>query len=120
MLDRFSKIVENEFYDILKSTEFIYDAPHLLNPSRLRVKFKDGSILDIRYDEESGDYSVHWQKGDELIARFNNAPHHPMKTFPRHLHLGQTDEVVEDDITSPDLSPEDNFRRIMDWIRNRL
>lgn len=120
MLSKFVRIAEKEFSKIVSSTEFLFDAPHLIEPSRLRLYLIDDSFLDIRYDEESGDYSFHWQKANE-ITRFNNAPHHiAIKTFPRHIHLGSENNVVEDNITSPKFTPEDNFRKILKWIANKV
>lgn len=119
ILNRFRKIAETEFFDAILSSEFIYDAPHLVEPSRLRLYLHDGSFIDVRYDEDEDEYSFHWQR-DSKITRFNNAPYHQVKTFPRHIHLDSESNVVDDDVTSPTLSPEENFKRILRWIINRM
>jgi len=64
------------------------------------------------------EYSFHWQgKGYEL--RINTAPHHrDIETFPRHIHKNR--RVEEDKITGLSLSPGDNFRRVLNYIRNEL
>lgn len=40
-------------------------------------------------------YSFHWQTADgKLIARWDNAPHHPqLSTFPHHIHEGAEENV---------------------------
>ena len=66
-----------------------------------RIQYWDGAFMDFR--EEliweftsivKEDYSYHYQKGDTLIFRYDNAPHHPeILTFPHHKHTS-TGEVI--------------------------
>jgi len=72
-----------------------------------RLIFYDGSFLEIeevlclsdrRIDKVR--YSYHYQKGDRLIFRYDNAPHHPdLPTFPHHKHVGDHVEPCQE----PDL-----------------
>jgi len=57
---------------------------------RIRALIKDGSTLFVRQFVSRDDYhySFHWQRRDgALLARWDNAPHHPGPTFPHHRHL---------------------------------
>ncbi len=52
---------------------------------------KDGSVLYVSEVVGAGfrDYSYHWQKGDELVKRWDNAPHHKeLPDFPHNVHEG--------------------------------
>jgi hypothetical protein len=41
-------------------------------------------------------YSYHVRKGDQMVRRWDNAPHWPnMKTFPHHFHLGSEKSAFE-------------------------
>lgn len=72
-----------------------------------RLIFYDGSFLEIEEvlclsDRriEKVRYSYHCQKGDRLIFRYDNAPHHPeLPTFPHHKHIGDHVEPCQE----PDL-----------------
>lgn len=71
------------------------------------ILFPDGSILhfreylNLKLPTPKKTYSYHYQKEDECIFRYDNAPHHPEVTsFPHHKHL-------KDDLSSsspPELS----------------
>lgn len=57
---------------------------------KIIIYFIDGSALYAREynSEEERNYSFHWQKDNELILRWDNAPHHKnLKSFPDHIHL---------------------------------
>jgi hypothetical protein len=58
---------------------------------RLKINFKDHSILFVReyVDESERSYSFHWQdQNSDMIARWDNAPHHHhILTFPHHKHI---------------------------------
>lgn len=79
-----------------------------------RLIFYDGSFLEIEEVVFVADrkveklrYSYHYQQGDRLIFRYDNAPHHPeLPTFPHHKH---TDDRVEP-CQEPDL--QDVLREI--------
>jgi len=63
---------------------------------RFVVRLLDGSELHVfEYVDSSlhkKDYSYHWQDRErKTILRWDNAPHHPeIKTFPHHLHEGES------------------------------
>ena len=82
-----SRIVQN--FDVIDHRR--WDKGQYLN---LRIEFIDASILFVReyYDEISRNYSFHWQnKDDNLICRWDNAPHYPEHlTFPHHKHQETT------------------------------
>ena len=79
-----------------------------------RLIFYDGSFLEIEevlhlsdYRIEKVRYSYHYQKGDRLIFRYDNAPHHPeLPTFPHHKHIDDHVEPCQE----PDL--QDVLRKI--------
>lgn len=61
-----------------------------------RLRFWDGSLLELietlvvrGFVVVKIDYSYHYQdRADQLIFRYDNAPHHPeVATFPHHKHL---------------------------------
>jgi len=62
---------------------------------RARLRFYDGSYVELSEEIEVRgaevaklQYSYHYQKGDRLIFRYDNAPHHPeLPTFPHHKHI---------------------------------
>jgi len=58
---------------------------------KANATLKDGSVLYVSEVAGAGfrDYSYHWQKGDELMKRWDNAPHHKeLPDFPHHVHEG--------------------------------
>lgn len=106
----FLRIVNDEFSDIVVNVE--------LHPDRVRLSLVDDSWIDVRYPVEDK-FSFHWQRGRK-IYRIDTAPHHRnIKTYPRHIHLGSENNIVEDNVTEEG-SPEENFRRFMLWVRNIL
>jgi len=106
----FVRILEEEFSDIVENVE--------LHPDKLRITLIDRSWIEIRYPVENK-FSFHWQRG-EKIYRIDTAPHHRhIKTFPRHIHFGSEDNVIEDFITKG-TRPEDDFRAFMSWVREQL
>lgn len=71
------------------------------------ILFPDGSILhfreylNLKLPIPKKTYSYHYQKDNECIFRYDNAPHHPeVVTFPHHKHL--RDALLPS--PSPDLS----------------
>lgn len=68
---------------------------------RCRAHFWDGSFLDI-YEvvttEPGYPLRVHYAYTyvrDQLIFRYDNAPHHPeVETHPHHKHVGIAEKVV--------------------------
>lgn len=79
-----------------------------------RLIFYDGSFLEIEealylsdHRIEKLRYTYHYQKGDRLIFRYDNAPHHPeLPTFPHHKHVDDRVEPCQE----PDL--QDVLREI--------
>lgn len=61
---------------------------------KARLTFIDGSWLEFREfvncsesEPKKYAYAYHYQKGDELIFRYDNTPHHPqLESFPHHKH----------------------------------
>ncbi len=93
----FLKIVNDEFSDIVVNAE--------LYPDKIRLCLIDDSWIDVRYPIEDK-FSFHWQRG-EKIYRIDTAPHHRnIKTYPRHIHLGSEDNIVEDNVTEESKSPK--------------
>ena len=68
---------------------------------KIRFVLKDNSVLFIReyVDKEERNYSYHWQDlENNLILRWDNAPHHKsLKTYPHHKHHkdGKVEESFE-------------------------
>lgn len=69
---------------------------------RFVIQFIDDSELHVFEHVDSSlhrtDYSYHWQDKDKkIIARWDNAPHHPeIENFPHHLHLKETLKAVRE------------------------
>ncbi|MBE0477827.1 hypothetical protein IBX65_01740 [Candidatus Aerophobetes bacterium] len=114
MRETFEKILhltEEEFSDILKTKPAI-------TGMKLRIYLIDGSLLDVYYHPTGKKYSFHWQKKVESI-RINTAPHHKnIISYPRHMHIGQ--RIKADEITDVNLSPEENLRRVLTYIKAHL
>ena len=85
----------------------------------MRLVFIDGFFLDIRYPVDSK-YSFHWQRDDEMI-RIDTAPHHrQLSTYPRHMHIGKEDHVIEDTVTEIDNTIEENVKCVLGFVRSKL
>ncbi len=101
----------NEYFDFLKDQLKLYNS--IIVNSTLTfeqrttieglikgiIQFTDGSKLSIMefifIDDENliiPTYRFHWQSiTDTLIKRWDNAPHHKnLKSFPHHLHDGNS------------------------------
>jgi hypothetical protein len=79
-----SGIIEDyEILSLLQDDNFYY--------LKIKSNISGGSILHIRIylSDSEYNYSFHWQKETgELIARWDNAPHHQeIVTFPHHIHF---------------------------------
>lgn len=112
IIQKLLKIATEEFRDAVVKAE-------TLHAVRLKLLLIDGSTLHVLYPKP-GKYSFHWrQKG--RIFRINTAPHHrEIATFPRHLHYETEERIAEDTITTLSASPEENFRRVLEWVRGKL
>lgn len=84
---------------------------------RARASLKNGFLLHVTEALGKGfrSYSYHLQKNNNLIRRWDNAPHWPgMKTFPYHLHLGGEKDVRE----CPEIFIEDVLLEIKSIIES--
>jgi hypothetical protein len=107
----FLKIASDDFSDIVVNAE--------LHADRVRLFLIDGSRVDVRYPIEDK-FSFHWQRGD-MIYRIDTAPHHKgIRTFPRHIHFGSEDNIIEDSVLGENGSPEEKFKRFMEWVSELL
>ena len=113
-LRQLGQVANDEFAHILPQ-------PPEIMSDRLRLYFKDGSWMEIRYPLPTK-YSFHWQRGSKIF-RINTAPHHKhavLTTFPRHIHLETENNVREDTITHLSNSPAENLRNVLKWVENQL
>lgn len=111
-LQRLADLASIEFKDILAREPLVLT-------DRIRLFLTDESLMDIRYPLDQ-DYSFHWER-KSATYRINTAPDHPeIKSYPRHLHNGFDEKVVEDTITSLQNTPEQNLRRVLNWVRDKL
>lgn len=76
---------------------------------RLKILFENHSVLFVKeyVDETERNYSFHWQdQNEELIIRWDNAPHHQhILTFPHHKHT-PAGIVENSEIALPDVLKE--------------
>lgn len=105
------KVAREEFGDIVGEAS-------VLGEVRLRLVLKDGSTIDILYPRRDK-YSFHWTRKNGIV-RINTAPHHPGPTYPRHVHSGSEENVVPNNVTSLEVAPEENLRRVLAWARTQL
>jgi len=66
---------------------------------KVRVALKNGWLMDYWEHRAPGlrRYSFHVFHDNRMIARWDNAPHHPgVKTFPHHKHVGGDIQDSED------------------------
>ena len=107
-----AQCAQEHFFEILSETPIIFS-------DKVRLVFIDGSFMDIRYPVDSK-YSFHWQRDNEMI-RIDTAPHHrQLSTYPRHMHIGKEDDVVEDTVTEIDNTIEENVACVLGFVRNKL
>ena len=107
-----ARCAEDHFSDIIREAPFIYS-------DKVRLIFIDGSFMDIRYPVDSK-YSFHWQLEDEIV-RIDTAPHHRnVSTYPRHMHIGKEENVVDDSITRVGNTIEENVMSVLEFVRNKV
>ncbi len=107
-----AQCAQEHFSEILSEMPIIFS-------DKVRLVFIDGSFMDIRYPVDSK-YSFHWQRDNEMI-RIDTAPHHRrLSTYPRHMHIGKEDDVVEDTVTEIDNTMEENVACVLGFVRNKL
>ncbi|HPT18864.1 MAG TPA: DUF6516 family protein [Methanothrix sp.] len=91
--------------DVLSESDIVIDTKIIdlvQEPGRQSLRaiaqLKGGYLLHINeaHGRSFRSYSYHVRKGDDMVIRWDNAPHWPgMKTFPNHLHLGSEKNVIE-------------------------
>ncbi len=107
-----AQCAQEHFSEILSETPIIFS-------DKVRLVFTDGSFMEIRYPVDSK-YSFHWQREDEII-RIDTAPHHrQLSTYPRHMHNGKENDVVEDSVTEIDNTIEENVKCVLGFVRSKL
>ncbi len=107
-----ARCAEDHFSDIILEAPFIYS-------DKVRLIFIGGSFMDIRYPVDSK-YSFHWQLEDEII-RIDTAPHHhKVSTYPRHMHMGTEENVVDDPVTRAGNTIEENVMSVLEFVRNKI
>jgi len=85
--------------------QFLYDG--------IQTKLKTGANLQIIYPA-ADEYVFSWEK-DGATSRIDTAPlHKELSTFPNHFHHG--DELKDDTLTSIDNSPEENLKKVLEFI----
>jgi len=75
---------------------------------RVQLRFWDESLLEIREDLIidqrmiiKNQYSYHYQKGNQVLFRYDNSSHHPhLANFPHHKHIADGEVIPA---TPPDL-----------------
>lgn len=81
-----SEIIEDK--EILKGDKVI---------TRITIRLNDNSILSVYEARRKNEfrYGYHWRKdNDELIDRWDNAPHHTLTaSFPFHQNTGSEDNI---------------------------
>ena len=101
--ERFNCVVEVVLADF---SDIAVDVQLRFTPSgaveKLRIFLLDESFVDV-WLSTSGKYSYYWEQRHVrgLIHRHDNAPHskwREIKTFPKHFHNGNEDNVKESNI----------------------
>jgi len=98
-------------------SDIVLDVQQRFTPSgaieRLRIFLLDDSFVDV-WLSMSGKYSFHWEHRHVrgLIHRHDNAPHvkwKNIKTFPKHFHDGNDDNVKESYIPNDPVTATEYF-----------
>lgn len=113
------EIADREYSEIIADSEII--SSYTGRARKLRLRLIDGTFIDIWYSLE-GEFSFHWEQTDirNMIYRHDNAPHlkwSSVKTFPKHCHDGNQDNVIESRL--PD-NPQEAFRSFLRIVRKRM
>lgn len=107
LLDRSPWVKHYEFQDFQQWPEGCY--------YKLKIVFTNQSVLFAReyMDGLERNYAFHWQdKDNNLIMRWDNAPHHhQITTFPHHKHTWDQSIIESTEITLQD---------VMEAIQKRL
>lgn len=108
-------LILKEFPDITELVEQVY--------GKVRVHLTDGSYLDIWLSQKMlGRFAYHWEHRhiNGGIHRHDNRPHKHlknMKSFPKHFHNGNEENITESSI--PD-EPTEGVRFFLTFIRQML
>ena len=114
-LDLLREIAEVEFADIVEQAY----SPDI---NELRIILADGSFVDLWFSLKlEGRWSYHWERRalDGRIYRHDNSPHkrwQRVKTFPKHFHDGNEEQVIESSISDV---PEEALRQFLTFIRDK-
>jgi hypothetical protein len=97
---RIMEVVTSEYSDIAVDVQLRHTPSGAIE--RLRIFLVDETFLDI-WLSPSGKYSYHWEQRHVrgCIHRHDNAPHmkwKEVKTFPKHFHDGNENNVKESTI----------------------
>ena len=116
---QFENIATDEYGDIIENAEIIYS--HAGRARKLRLELIDSTYVDIFYSVENN-YSLHWEQKNvrNRIYRHDNAPHKKwsnIKTFPKHCHDGDQDNVTESNL--PD-NPDTALRAFLTFVRKKI
>lgn len=113
--NQLSQLALSDFADIVEATKTV--------EGKLRILITDGSFIDIWLSlKKKGIYAYHWERRavDGTIYRYNNLPDkaaRKLKTFPRHFHNGNDDNVVESNISD---APVEAVKSMLKFARNTL
>ncbi len=119
VFQRIFDVVITEFSDIAVDAQLRYTPSGAIE--RLRIFLVDETYLDI-WLSLSGKYSYHWEQRHVrgCIHRHDNAPHKKWskaKTFPKHFHDGNEENVKES--TIPD-EPTAATRYFLTFVRDSI
>ena len=94
-----------EILDALSASDIVLEIAVIVlvqEPGRQALRaiasLKGEYVLHINeaHGRDFRSYSYHVRKGDQMVRRWDNAPHWPnMKTFPHHFHLGSEKSAFE-------------------------
>ena len=115
-LKKLKEIAEVEFSEIVEDV-IITDI------NELRVILIDGGFPDIWFSLKlHGRYSYHWERRhiDGTVYRHDNAPHKRweyIKTFPKHLHDGNEERVIESNFSE---QPEKSLGEFLLFLKEKI
>jgi hypothetical protein len=119
LFQRIVEVVVAEFSDIAVDVQLRYTPSGAIE--RLRIFLFDETFVDI-WLSSSGKYAYHWEQRHVRgrIHRHDNAPHKKwaeVKTFPKHFHDGNEDNVKESTIPEEPTAAASYF---LSFVRNSI
>lgn len=117
LYDKLKTIAEDEYKDIVTSTEIL--GKRTIGSAKLRIFLKDQTYLDV-WLSTSRKYSYHWEQRAQrgTIYRHDNAPDFShIKTYPQHLHDGNEKNIQPSYI---DINPIIAIKQILTIIKQKL